>query len=378
MQLKIVEFIKKHENWEEILTKEPYCLRISRKLGYVLITYILGKTDFSIQEKDMLLECRGLILREVDYEPVCIPFFKFFNHGEAFAADIDWESAKVLEKIDGSLIKIWSDSKDETKGFRISTNGAISASESNYELGEGASFEDLVIDAIESTVENFTEEELYQLDTVFRNNNTHMFELVSEYNRIVVDYGSEPQLYYLGSRNNETYLEYKEDILTKTFKTPKEYSLKSYKECLQFAEAIDHLDKEGFVIVDKNYNRIKIKTLSYIQKHYMLRATPKKAILILKNNEKEEYFSYCSKEMKQYVLDIESDIIQEVERVIKLYEELVKNNIYESKKDFAIAVKSLPEAYMLFKFYELKEVTLKEAYDIFLKQSIDKIINSIK
>ncbi len=38
---------------------------------------------------------------------VCWPFDKFFNVQEQYAADIDWKDARVLEKIDGSMIKLF-------------------------------------------------------------------------------------------------------------------------------------------------------------------------------------------------------------------------------------------------------------------------------
>lgn len=36
-----------------------------------------------------------------------MPYKKFFNFGEDCAATIDWNTAKVQEKIDGSLISLY-------------------------------------------------------------------------------------------------------------------------------------------------------------------------------------------------------------------------------------------------------------------------------
>ena len=52
------------------------------------------------------LQCRGLILRKDTNQPVCVPFYKFFNLGEEQAHAIDWGTASVYEKVDGSLIKV--------------------------------------------------------------------------------------------------------------------------------------------------------------------------------------------------------------------------------------------------------------------------------
>ncbi len=52
------------------------------------------------------LQSRGLILRKDTNQPVCVPFYKFFNFGEEQAHPIDWSTALVYEKVDGSLIKV--------------------------------------------------------------------------------------------------------------------------------------------------------------------------------------------------------------------------------------------------------------------------------
>jgi hypothetical protein len=53
-------------------------------------------------------ECRGLILDEADdWRVVSFPYRKFFNHGEPNAAPIDWGTARVYEKLDGSLMTLY-------------------------------------------------------------------------------------------------------------------------------------------------------------------------------------------------------------------------------------------------------------------------------
>src|ERR1700753_3130163 len=53
----------------------------------------------------MVREARGIIFaREDNWRVVARPFDKFFNHGDPMAAVIDWPSARVQEKLDGSLM----------------------------------------------------------------------------------------------------------------------------------------------------------------------------------------------------------------------------------------------------------------------------------
>src|SRR5689334_401284 len=118
--LKLQEFINLHENWEELLSQKPYALSIKRDAGYVLFAYNMIESDFS---NSIVQEARGVIFDELTMIPVCIPFFKFFNVQEGHAADIDWSTATVTEKLDGSIIKLWNDAG----AWHISTNGTIDA-----------------------------------------------------------------------------------------------------------------------------------------------------------------------------------------------------------------------------------------------------------
>ena len=83
--LKVIDFIKKNENWREILAGEPYFLKIVEDEGYILLKYNQLSSDFN---NEIVRECRGLIL-DVDYNPVCVPFFKFGNYGESYCPEID-------------------------------------------------------------------------------------------------------------------------------------------------------------------------------------------------------------------------------------------------------------------------------------------------
>ena len=46
-QLKLIEFIKDHNNWEELLQQEPYCLKIKRDNNYIIFNYNQIMSDFS-------------------------------------------------------------------------------------------------------------------------------------------------------------------------------------------------------------------------------------------------------------------------------------------------------------------------------------------
>lgn len=94
--LKLITFIRENVDWEERLSKAPYHIHINRSDGLIIFSYGV-EADFGI---DVVRECRGIILDETDgYNPVCVPFFKFVNYGEPYADNIDWNTARVQEKI---------------------------------------------------------------------------------------------------------------------------------------------------------------------------------------------------------------------------------------------------------------------------------------
>ena len=123
-KLAVQQFIEQHSDWEKLLQEKPYCMTISRDKMFgrnlVMLKYSQIDSDF---KNEIVRECRGLILDEDTFEPVCVPFFKFGNYGESYCPEIDWKSCWVGEKLDGSLIKIVRIGNN----LLWSTNGTIDA-----------------------------------------------------------------------------------------------------------------------------------------------------------------------------------------------------------------------------------------------------------
>ncbi len=52
-------------------------------------------------------QCRGIILDEANnWQIVSYPYDKFFNYEESYAPQLDWSTAKIFEKLDGSLMTL--------------------------------------------------------------------------------------------------------------------------------------------------------------------------------------------------------------------------------------------------------------------------------
>ena len=179
--LKIQEFIRDHKDWRDIIVKEPYFIGISEKTMFgrnmVLLKYNQRESDFT---QDIVRECRGLILDADTNEVICHPFEKFFNLGEQCASEIDWSTAFVSEKLDGSLTKVVRLGDD----FLISTNGTIDAfgcQLSNDINCPFSNFGDLFLEGMKHY--GLSREDFPRL---FEEGYTYMFELTSPYNQVVV------------------------------------------------------------------------------------------------------------------------------------------------------------------------------------------------
>ena len=260
--MKLLDFLNSHPtDWKEKLAAKPYCLDIKEQNNFVIFKYQMLESDFSRPE---VLQARGSIFyhdpNDGHFEPQSIAMYKFFNSTEKYAetANMDWSTVRVLEKCDGSLMKI---SYDHHNGcFLLSTNGSIYASEAMTQFG--ISFEEAFIKTIGGRAEY--EKLLNRLDPFY----TYFFELVSKYNKICVSY-DEDRIYYLGRRNMITLKEEQEPCSLAVglrLYYPREYYLSSYEAC---QTAIKNLgeNQEGFVCVDNNFRRIKMKTPWYIAMH---------------------------------------------------------------------------------------------------------------
>ena len=360
--MRLLKFIKENKNWEQLLIEKPYCLKIKRDDGYIMFSYNQIESDFY---NPIVRECRGIILDETTLEPVCVPFFKFGNYGEGYVPEIDWLSASTQEKVDGSLIKVWF----HNGKWRVSTNGTINA----YKCDIGQvdllkldcpfnSFGELFDKAVELTKLDF--------ETLDKNN-TYMFELVSTYNKVVVEY-KDIAIYHIGTRNNKTFEELNVDI---GIKKPKIFNLNTLEECLNSAKDLPY-SKEGYVVVDKNWNRIKIKSPQYVAVHHIKNngdVNIASIVQLLRTNEIGEFLSY----FPEYTNNV-NIIKTKIENIISdLYIGLndVKDKIFETQKEFALMVKDKSFSAFYFSWNKDKTLTPEEW---FWKMDNNKIKEIVK
>lgn len=363
INMKIIEFIKNNEDWKEKLESAPYHLTIREDENLVLFKYSQIDSDF---HNPIVRESRGIILERGSWRVVCHPFHKFFNYGEVYADKIDWSSAKIQSKEDGSLIKVFH-YNDE---WRVATNGTINAYECDLEmpftLGERKidTFGKLFDIALNYSFEG---QEFFEM---LDKNETHIFELCSPYNRIVVPY-KEAQLFYLASKNNETGEETIHDLL---IQRPKEYGMQSIDEIVEVASTLGY-DEEGYVVVDKDLRRIKIKSPAYLAAHRLKGngvVTIKRVLEMILTGEHGEFLAY----FPEY-----KDIFDEVEGKMNAYINKMASELSEaeshkdnSRKDFAMWAKNQTNPGMLFNWLDGKVESAEQFVKEMRVENLAKIL----
>ena len=320
--MKLVEFMNSHSDWQKVLAAAPYHIEIKQDGDYFILKYNMIMSDFNLAE---VREARGSIFRFApetnQWICVCHPFDKFFNYGEPHSAvnAIDWDSASVQQKVDGSLIKLWYD-RDE---WHISTNGTIDAAKA--ECGP-YNFDFVVREAIKK-INNFWE----SLITT----RCYMFELTSPWNHIVINYGG-LALWYLGCRDMLTDCEVIQPIEWAGLLHPVLFPHHSLAECIAAAHNMGN-DEEGYVVVDKYFNRIKIKGDEYLRLHKLRGNGPlttMRVIELWQEDSLDDFIAYFP-EYKDFVESITGDIYHLIELATIAYNAISKQEDVRERRDFA-------------------------------------------
>jgi hypothetical protein len=274
--------------------------------------------------------CRGAVVEEVlndgDHSPyfrmVAYAFDRFFNVGEGNAANIDWSSANVYEKYDGSLIKLF----NWNGMWIVSTSGSVGGA-GNVGTSD-KSFEELFWETFDYA--GYSKKEL-------DSDNCYVFELCCSENRVVVNY-VKPQLRLLAVRNRcDNFAELPLCDFAESFKVAESFEFGS-DEIVNAVNArgVDH---EGFIVCDASGNRIKVKSDVYVQLHRVRgNGEPDFAELYL-NDDLDEFLLHFPEYSRQFnaLRSKLEDIGFFANDFVKLYSE------YSQKEFAAIVLKNHPK-----------------------------------
>ena len=240
----------------------------------VLLKY--NQIDSPMGER-LVQECRGLILDEADnWRVVSRSFDKFFNAGEEHTAAIDWSTAQVQEKLDGSLCVLY----HYAGAWRVQTSGHPDAA--GAVGGEPFTFADLFWRTFQAWG--------WQLppDTDL----CVSFELMSKWNRVVVVH-AEPQLRLIGVRNRVSGKELPVSSLAHMYEPVRSFPLQSLADITATFAQMEPLKQEGYVVVDAAFNRIKVKHPGYVAIHHLKEGCSRRRLVeIVQAGEVGEFLTY--------------------------------------------------------------------------------------
>lgn len=292
----------------------------------VLLKYDQIHSPFS---NPLVRECRGLILDEAnDWSVVSRSFDKFFNYGESYAASIDWSTAKVQEKLDGTLCTLYF-YKNEWHVQTLGNPDALGSINENEDMN----FQKLFWDTFK--------EENYPLPPYLWQHYCFIFELMTKHNRVVVQH-LKPQLILIGIRCLLTQKEVPvtpSTFLLTDYKIASDFLLSSFQEIQNTFRTMNPLEQEGYVIVDKNFNRIKVKHPGYVAIHHLKEGMNLRRIVeLVLRNEIDEVIAVFP-EWKTEAEHIKNSIFQLCSTLENEYEKIKH---ISNQKEFAIkAVKTI-------------------------------------
>lgn len=281
-------------------------------------------------------DSRGIILELGTWKVLSLAFRKFFNSEEGNAHKIDWNTARVLEKLDGTLIQLY---WDEYKGKWFAGTTGTAEGEGEVNNKNGTTFNDLFFQTVT---------EKYNLDlSKLRKMYSYIFELTTPYNIVVKPHG-ESSASLLTIRNLDTLEELSYDVVLTLgeglgLPVVKSYDLNA-KNAGALIKTFENMpwSDEGYVVVDANFNRVKIKNPAYVAVHHLKgKSAEHNIITIVKSNEIEEFgATFPERKEELYKLKANYDIL--LAKLNTVWEELKvrkpKNIMPAEKKKYAAAV----------------------------------------
>ena len=324
-------------------------------------------------------ECRGLILSK-DLSILSYPFTRFSNYDETSRKTIDWESVTYWEKSDGSMIQYYYDPIIDK--WSVGTTGTA-------EAVDLVSCRDKITQEVNRYDFNLSDLFFkYNLDlTHCIKGNTYIFELVTQFNKVINKYDND-KVVLLGVRNNTTLNESDQDYLTELSRVigcerPRQYFFNSEKEMLDSLKNVKYGDDnfEGYVVVDKNFKRLKVKSNTYIiysQFNGDIESKWRLVDVVLSNEIDEVVSSFP--ELKTQLYQMRSNYNRIIKPVKEKFDSL-KIGVFERKDFFIEGSKSInfdkSKKCLLSIFTELfntRNITFEEALEQVNKKSLYKII----
>jgi len=249
--LNIVKEIKEF-GLDAVVSK--YALMVKDGGHKILLKYHQIDSAFA-KDVPAVRECRGLILEKSTLRPMSYPFYRFFNAGESCADTVDYSTARVYKKEDGSLIGLY---WDWVLGeWAVQTSGTPDA---NTPVGiNDITFRELFLSTLNC--------DLFRFNTDY----CYMFELCTPLNVVVTPH-IDSYVKVLAIRNMLNLTELSHTNVSNECSRLGLSQVDSYtfdvKNLVDIVKGLPAVE-EGYVVCDAQFNRVKVKNPAYVALHHL-------------------------------------------------------------------------------------------------------------
>lgn len=301
VKMNVVNFLK--ANSLDVL-KSEYSIKVKEypDQGLIVLNYNTIRTKKSLVGN----ECRGLIL-STDYNVISRAFDRFYNYNECDGALRNNDECYAIEKIDGSLIKIY-----YFNGiWHVSTRGSAFA---EYTVAHtNTSYKQAVFEALSciKTGDVIDKRAEVKFQKFCRGGGmnirySYILELTGKSNRIITVYNPyKYELWFLGIRRNDLVGEYiKVDTVNipDEFLRPRQFTFTNIKECIEQAKNLQNL-QEGFVVYNQTTGEplLKVKSPTYVIAHNSVtNITDRDICKMMVNGEWTEFVAYFPQHKQKF------------------------------------------------------------------------------
>jgi len=336
--MELQKFIKDNqigdvETLKAKLEVPPFNLKIKYDTTYenLFLIHNHDKSDTSIK---LVRECNGIIIEkyilesgiESSFRIVCYTFDKSFENNE-INENLNLDNLYCENSIEGTLVKLFF----YNNKWNLATKKCIDASKAKWVSKKN------YLELFNECINNNFFDKLNQ-------NNCYSFILTHPENKIFVNY-QVPSLYHISTRDMQTLCELNEIIegVETVTKSPINYSNENNQiktsltkeDFMSLVEKIQN-DKnnifyEGYILIDTNYNRHKVKTNIFLRAKEIWGNTNHRfyRYLELRKNENllNEYLTYFSYD-SQIFMDFEMKILNIAKHILNTY---MNKHIFKTK-----------------------------------------------
>lgn len=288
-------------------------------------------------------DCRGLVLAvpfHVDppgldtvvgaTEIMGWPMRRFFNYGQGAAAPVNFNDSETrfCEKLDGTLCILYFDRY--MREWCVATRSVPDADLPMDGFGE-QTFASLFWKSFRAT--GGREDLLWE-------GNTYCFELCTPDNQVVVRY-NDYSVYLLAVRDRTDGTESLPDGWAKDLEVPvaPTYRFGSTAELLNFVSDRDASKHEGIVVVDRHFNRVKVKNAGYMALSKVrdsVAKSPRAVMEIILLGQEDDVMPLVPEHIQTAIQDTKAGLRDLIHFLDREYESLYSSD----RKTFALAIQA--------------------------------------